>query len=128
MYISIRYSHTCLFLNPIWLFWLRFRGNALILFWQQDYRDRCNDVRREDGLNPEPVTTSSGDFFVVFILVIQHWTPLVIVKDRYSHLSYPNIYKITNLWTFWLNWTKLQENNDRTKHPWCKNSCDFTRL
>ena len=29
---------------------------------------------------------------------LKHWTPLIIVKDQYSHLVYPTIkYKITNL-------------------------------
>ena len=26
-----------------------------------------------------------------------HWTPLVIVKDQYSHLVYPDMHKIKNL-------------------------------
>ena len=54
-----------------------------------------------------------------------------LVKYQYnSHLMYPNIgIKLTNLWTFLLNSSlKLQENNERKKHPFCTDLCAFRCL
>ena len=46
----------------------------------------------------------------------------IVVNDQYSHLMKPNImYKITNLWKYWLNFGHRNE-----KHPCCsKNVCAF---
>ena len=53
---------------------------------------------------------------------------MVVVKDQYSHLVYPNICisKIKNMGKFVLNQSsKLQESNERKKHPCCTNLCAF---
>ena len=51
---------------------------------------------------------------IIIIIIIIIITPLVIVKDQSSHLVYPNMHKITNLWKFWLNWSSnLQEHTER---------------
>ena len=57
-----------------------------------------------------------------------HGTHLVIVKDQYSHLVYPNIFTKFDLWNLGsiVVILKLQESNTRKKHPFCTNLCAFS--
>ena len=54
---------------------------------------------------------------------------LVIVKDQSSHLLFLNIYIITNLWKFELNWlSKVRDNNERKNIlVLCAFRCLFSR-